>query len=471
MKRIAILACALALVSVSCDNLPFLGGKEERTVLVDYSHDEFASFFLLNFPKRVEVTPGTTVVFRQTWTGEPHTVTGGTSVNESLQNPLLKFVTAFESLAGAGVRLPNPEGDIPPGTTVRDVIDIVEKAPKSPERTDFLESYDKLADDKDLEFPSRDRADEVSFAKFVQSVDPKVEEAFGSVAFAFDEESGDITQNYGRPCFLDRGLPPKDSDNACPKKEQPAFDGTQSFYSSGIIPYEGAQGNTFNVPLADDIKPGNYTFYCAVHGPGQSTELVVRPAGTDVPSQEEVSREARKEIDMGANVLEKVYKSAVDKNEIRVLGQRIKGPFAGLFSDEYDHALINEFVPKNLTVRRDEPFHMKMMGAAHTVSFGVPRYFPIVQFLDNGRIRYNPRLRTTAGGAKKPPEESEGPPPEGPPPPTKYDAGTYDGTGFWSTGLVGGDSYVDLTFRISKPGTYDFACLIHPPMVGKIKVT
>jgi plastocyanin len=30
---------------------------------------------------------------------------------------------------------------------------------------------------------------------------------------------------------------------------------------------------------------------------------------------------------------------------------------------------------------------------------------------------------------------------------------------------------VDYTLRFSEPGSYQFACLIHPPMVGTVNVT
>src|SRR5204863_331150 len=132
------------------------------------------------------------------------------------------------------------------------------------------------------------------------------------------------------------------------------FDGMSSFYSSGVIPYEGAQGNTFRVRLSKDIKPGKYTFFCAVHGPLQSTEVEVRGPGADVPSQAEITREARKEI---------------------------------------------------------------------------------------GEVA------------------------------TSVDGGTYDGNGFWSSGLLSSDPYMEYTLRISKPGTYRYACLLHPPMVGTLVVT
>ena len=105
MRRGVVVAATLALVSVSCGVLG--GGANQRTIFVDFSHDEFNSFFLFNFPKKVDVHPGTTLVFRQTWTGEPHTVTGGTVVDEKVAGgrPLIEWFESFEALMAADGRL------------------------------------------------------------------------------------------------------------------------------------------------------------------------------------------------------------------------------------------------------------------------------------------------------------------------------------------------------------------------------
>ena len=74
-----------------------------------------------------------------------------------------------------------------------------------------------------------------------------------------------------------------------------------------------------------------------------------------------------------------------------------------------------------------------------------------------------------AGGAVELVLPEEGPGPDDGPP--SHDGGTYDGEGFWSSGLIGAGPYLEYTMRITKPGTYAYACLLHPPMVGTIKVT
>ncbi len=419
MRRLIAVAAVLMLVATACDSVPFLSsGGNERVVLVDFSHDEYASLFLKNFPRKLTIAQGDEILFRQTWTGEPHSVTGGTLVDK-----LMDKVEPYIEEADQGEQLP----DEPP------------------------EEVLKLEED---------------------------------VPFAFQEEGG-LNQTASQPCYLAKGKPRKDA-KACSEQTQPVFDGTQTYYNSGIIPYEGAAGNEYRVNFADDIKPGDYWFYCNVHGEFQSTKVTVKPKGAEIPSQAEVSRQARKEIDKMANPLLKVFRDAQDKriafdipegagpptptggtSPARKLD--IRGNFAGLFSPEVDFAGINEMLPGTIRVKRGEKITWNLIGW-HSISFGVPRYFPPFQFLSNGTVRINPKLEPSAGGAKKfdiPEEERYGGRPDALP----FDGGTYDGTGFWSSGMVDAEPYIEYSMRITKPGTYDYACLVHPPMVGKVVVS
>src|SRR5947208_8929530 len=101
MRRAALLLASVFLVASGCTS----GGGQTRTVLVDFAHDRFTSFFAHDFPDKVQVAAGDTVVFRQTWTGEPHTVTGGKIVDKVMRKATLwfPFFDAFEGLRSAGV--------------------------------------------------------------------------------------------------------------------------------------------------------------------------------------------------------------------------------------------------------------------------------------------------------------------------------------------------------------------------------
>lgn len=465
MRKTIGIAAVLTLLSTACGGL--LGeGEQERTVFVDFSHDEFNSFLLFNFPKKVVVHPGTALVFKQTWTGEPHTVTGGKVVDEKVgagQN-WIRFFEAFDGLAAAGADLPSPEN--PGNATFADVAEAVKGAEDAELREQFEDAWEGLISEG-VPLPDLDDPPDMSFEDLVNLVDEESEKAFEGLPFAFDENEegqGFITQNAGQPCYLKEGGPPEDPSKACPeaRQDQPVFDGTHSFYNSGIIPFEGQGGNTYRVPLSEDLEPGTYWFYCAVHGLGQSTELEVKPPDEDVPSAEEVTRQARREIDELTEPLEEQFRQAVSEGSIEFDDERIEGPFAGL--PGADHAGIDEFVPKRRTAKAGEPITWKMMGADHTISFDVPEYFPVFEIERDDTVRLNPKIQPAAGGAPEPPEqEGMGV--------LEVDGGTYDGEGFWSSGLLGAQPYVEYTVRIAKPGTYRYACLIHPPMVGTLEVT
>lgn len=462
MKKIRLIAVALALTSASCLG----GGADERTILVDFSHDEFASAMFDNFPGEVSVPQGATVVFKQIWTGEPHTVTAGTLVDEMMDTaaPWDRFFAAVGRIEGSGVDVPSPED--PPDVPLSDFLDAAGKAPDGL-GDEFLEAYEGLVD-LDVGFPPVAEADEARFPDVVELVETESEKIFeeASIPWAIDEtEDGEgfVTQNAGQPCYLDEGGPPKDADKACSQddQEQPVFDGRSSYYNSGIIPYEGTQGNTYKVELADDIEPGGYWFYCAVHGPGQATQLKVVEAGTEVPSQEAVNRRARAEIADFAKPMLSAFRDARD-GEIEMGPETLEGPFAGVNAPV--HGTINEFVPKAIETEVGEEVTWKLMGADHTISFGVPEYFPVIRFAEDGKVSLNRKMGPPAGGSPPIPESDDGEI-------LRVDGGTYDGNGFFSSGLFGGMPYAEYTLRFSEPGTYKYACLLHPPMVGTVEVT
>jgi plastocyanin len=109
--------------------------------------------------------------------------------------------------------------------------------------------------------------------------------AFKDLPFMLDDDNN-VVQAAAQPCFLDSGTPPTERTKACPKRAQPAFTGKQAYYSSGFIPYAGNNGNSYDVKLAADIKPGTYHFYCDFHGPEMQGQIVVKPKGAAIPGQD-----------------------------------------------------------------------------------------------------------------------------------------------------------------------------------------
>lgn len=441
---------ALAAAAVLALSLSGCGGEsattsapgQTRTVLVDYNHDEAALSAFAYFPRRVEVRPGDTVEFKQSWTGEPHSVTLGSYVSEELE-PLVKL---FENVEETG-KLPNEE-------------------PKE-------------------------------FAEF-------------DLPYALGGED-DVNQNAARPCFVEdaafTGAFPGDATTPCPETEQPEFSG-QPIYSSGIIPFEGVDGNTFTVKLSEDLEPGTYTYYCNVHGALQWGAIEVKEKGAEIPSASAVAKQARAEANDWSDPFIRRHRDAVAGRKVEggepespmsvvAKGKNLVGVPTPFFEDNaFRFGVLNEFVPRNTTGKVGEPVTWTFISG-HTLSFNVPKYFPVFTVADDGKVSMNPKI-TPPIIFPSPPDRSEGPgggdaesegggDPEGggegggdsggdeggeggPPPEPNRLAIEWDGKGFASTGMGYGDLDT-LSITFTKAGTYPFACLIHPQMVGKVTIT
>ncbi|MBA2529482.1 MAG: hypothetical protein H0V19_05880 [Euzebyales bacterium] len=399
---LAVMGLAAGLAIAGCAATTSAG--ESRQVLVDYVHDEVASSFISYFPKDVTVHPGDTVVFRQEWTGEAHSVTMGAMVDEMM-------------------------------AVVGPLIEKYGDSPEEPPRK-VIKEYER-------------------------AIAPLPEMIF------FEADDFEVNQNAGQPCYLDSGRPPKDPDTPCDDadQEQPPFDGRQSYYNSGFIPYEGPQGNEFTVQLADDIEPGVYNYYCNLHGPFQAGTITVAEPDAAIPSQEEVSRQARTEIEAQAAPLVDAFDAAPREGEAKIYGMTVEPPLAGWGTEAPGpHSSINEFIPEAIEVEAGEPVTWTFVGG-HTVSFKVPEYFAQIVVEDDGTVVYTEEAWQPVN-SPAPPEPPKGEP-EGPPEPVLVDAGEWEGNEFISSGLQGEIQY-RLTF--TEPGTYSYACLIHPQMVGSVEV-
>ena len=397
---VGLLAAVLAVMGLgACGGS---SGGSSRTIQVDYHSDDFAGSFLGYYPREVTVTPGMTLKFHQTWTGEPHSVTFGSLIDKNIKGPLLDLL---DNVAAGKEPLP----DQPP------------------------DSYDPKFWDERL---------------------PGL----------FAKENG-LSQAAAHPCFAktEADLPLNQKECAKADQKQPEFTGQYAYYSSGFIPFEGARGNTFEMKIADDAKEGTYFFYCNVHGIPMGGKVTIKK-NAKVESQASMNRRGLEESKRISTPLAKVY----DKEKA---GQsQYKLPLAGS-GDETTNAvegIINEFTPRTITTKVGEKVTWTFTGN-HTISFNVPPYTPLFVYNKKGDLTTNEGLDKPKGGWPGPPEghsSFDGPPP----PPIHLDAGEFDGSGGLKssgTDFNGGDTY-SVTF--TKAGTYPYACLIHPGMIGKVVV-
>lgn len=401
MRRIGGVAAVFVIVAASCIGGP---STQQRTVRVDFTHDEFASYYWRFFPRSVEAHAGDTVVFEQEWTGEPHTVTMGTIVEDALDE-LDRLEPEFERLES--LASPDPEQLAAAGEKFEDAV---------------------------ADIPG---------------------------AATFEE----IAQNWAQPCYLERGTPPRNPSTPCneAQQRQRVFDGRQTFYSSGFIAPEGPSGNTFRVELSDDIAPGRYHFICTIHLPFMTGQLTVKPEGSPVAAQSEVNARAQREIEELAGPLRRAYASA-RSGRAESAGERLRLPMGGYHAGDEFTVGVSEFIPRTVRTKVGEPVTWTIVGP-HTVSFDVPRFVPIFTVAEDGTVKRNPVVDRPAGGSPDvPPVDFE----KGP---LVVDGGTWDGSGFLSSGLLGSEPFSKYTLRVSKAGRYKFACLVHPEMVGTLTVT
>lgn len=382
-----------------------------RTVQVDYKHDDFAAAFNAYFPKKLSVHPGDKVRFVNSWSGEPHTVTLG-----------------------------------------RVVDDIFEYTP-------IFEQY---------ESEEAARAGGVTEAQIRE-----INAAFARIP-SLTTNNYKVYQPGAKPCFIARmqDVPAYSDENDEPSKDpsvncssgnakQPAFTGRQALYNSGLIPFNGANADEFTVQIAEDATPGTYNYFCTFHWMGMSGELTIAKPSTKIPSSAEVIRTARREI----RKMEQPLAAKVDKVAKGDFGD-LTPPVAGLPPAGDDYAWVNEFYPRTLEAKVGTPVTWSVLGAAHTISFNVPSYFPVFQATKNGTIVNDDRVDKPVGWKVPEPGEFD----EEYPPPRKVDVGEWNGSkAFRSSGILfDGDTF---TMTFTAPGTYPYACLLHPPMIGTVEVS
>ncbi|MDQ1373052.1 MAG: hypothetical protein QOJ09_390 [Actinomycetota bacterium] len=406
--RLAALAVALIASGAACG-----GGTSSsastRTVLVDYAHDEMGTSMIDFFPQDVTVHPGDTVRFRQFWTGEAHNVTFGTAFNDALGRIRRRMAVAPRPTAA----------DVEADLAVLSALPTILGREKDP---------------------------------FV------------------------VNQNGAQPCYLATGLPPTDRDQPCPRRAQPAFTGRESYYSSGFIPHVGTDANRFTMNLADDIRPGDYNFYCTLHGVGQSGTVHVVAQARDIPSEGAVARQAQAAIERDFATPFRAGLDEAKAGRLTIAAQPYPLPLAGVAVDgirswtgaahqrhlEHRHGSVNQFVPSGVRATVGKPVTWTFTGR-HTISFHVPKFFPIFTVAPSGTVKINPDAYRPIGFKGRP---ADLPPDQR----VSVDGGTWDGQGFRSSGLdwIAGDRF-SLTF--TRPGTYLLACLVHPTMVGKVVVS
>ena len=272
----------------------------------------------------------------------------------------------------------------------------------------------------------------------------------------------DANQSAAQPCFLQTGVPPLSLTGgapACPKVAQPDFDGTQSFYNSGVLMNDG---DKFKMKLSPSIKPGTYSYMCLIHRGGMTAKLTVVPPSQSIPTPSQVTAAGTQQFDQLAAKLQPVAASAETPS-----GSTVK---AGLGDPSVFNALVTQFGPKDVSVPVGGTVTWNMF-LFHSISFGATAA-DVGAFTKaaDGSIHLSEKAGAPAG-INVPPAAFEFPPADNAQP-IPIDGGSYDGNGFKSTGIVGSvpPALISPKLAFTKAGTFTYRCLFHRDMQGTIKV-
>jgi plastocyanin len=262
-----------------------------------------------------------------------------------------------------------------------------------------------------------------------------------------------------QPCFLASGDPPAVEACADQPAEPPAFDGTQSFFSSGFLPDEA----TFDVKLADGIAPGTYRFMCLVDRTEMTGVLTVVEPGQSVPAPADVRTQAEVEIEGAVDALRDraATAKAVTTADAATAGapEPAEAPATAPGGRTID-STVNVF-PDEVSVPVGGAVNWTVHGA-HMIAFNAAEDArPLYAFDASGVVRANKKGANPSGSPPRP---------AGARPPVVVNAGQFDGTGFRNSGLLVGEGDLSWRLTFTKAGTYTYLCLFHTDMEGSVKV-
>jgi plastocyanin len=269
-------------------------------------------------------------------------------------------------------------------------------------------------------------------------------------------------QSAAQACYLASGVPPlslKGGAPACAKVEQPAFDGKQAFYNSGVL---AEDGDSWKMKLADDIAPGTYQMMCLIHRGTMIASMTVAADGESIPDPAAVTKAGKTEFDA---LVAKVKPAAEAARKLPLDKAAL-----GSGDPTVPSVVVAEFGPKEISVPVGGTVVWNEF-AFHTLSFNATDAdVGVVTKNADGSWAFAPKAGPPAGFTV--PEAAAVFPPPANSKPLLVDLGSYDGTGFKSTGITGSvpPQFIAFKIKFTKAGTIPFRCLVHPDMKGEVKV-
>ncbi len=232
----------------------------------------------------------------------------------------------------------------------------------------------------------------------------------------------------------------------------------RKFASSGVIV---AQNPTKPVTATYTFpQVGKFKMVCLIHPPDMAMNVVVKRKGATVPTAEEVTARAQKELDAAWAVADSLVAQKPPKNTIYMGVENARQPGG--------RTTVLDFIPNLTTVKAGTTvtFRVKAPTEVHNAAFGPLKYldklFKQTDFFPMGPKSKNQVTPFFVFGSD--------------PPGTPYDGKAMHGNGFYATPLAdaipGGPPPAVARVRFTTPGKYHFICQLHgPDMAADIRVT
>jgi plastocyanin len=283
----------------------------------------------------------------------------------------------------------------------------------------------------------------------------------------------DANQSAAQPCYLDTGVPPlslKGGAPACPKRDEPEFNGTQSFHSSGVIMDQGA---SYSLPISKSIKAGIYSVMCLVHRSAMTAQIQVVDSTQAVQSQADLTAKGQQQLKRLVDALTPIAATAQGGTAASAAsGAGDPSVAHPLIADPTAvNAVIVDFGPKTISIPLGGTVTWKNFYF-HNIAFGaLDSDVGVLMKAADGSIHLSPKAGAPAG-FEVPPQAGINIPPPDNAPPLVVDLGSWDGSGFKNTGIIQSlpPQSISLKLAFTRAGTFSYRCLIHPDMKGEVKV-
>ncbi len=285
----------------------------------------------------------------------------------------------------------------------------------------------------------------------------------------FPQGPGDAVQSVANPCFQQSGTP---GTATCPNSqhEQPAFDGTQSYYNSGWL----KNNEKFTVHLSAGTSPGTYRFMCLLHREDMAGKITVVSPSKTVESPAAQFALGEKQLAAAEVPLEgpaALLKKGLPPVPHVTLPGAPNAVLVGSGANGTSGA-IDQFGPQVVHIPVGGSVTWWLVGD-HSITFNSNKTNDDIQSIaPDGTAHINgPAIAPAGGPGEPPPAKNE---------PTSglhftvVASQTWNGQGFHNSGVFlnsfGPPVIEGYKLKFTHAGTYKYICTVHDNMKGTVVV-